>query len=126
MPEEIQIDLEHFRQILLDEKRRLNGYLARPEDNAEENQSGDQVADLSDYPDHSADFDTETFEREKEMTLKQNARDLLEEVSEALRKINNGTYGICASCKKPIPERRLEAKPSAIYCVSCQSMLEGV
>jgi len=120
------LDLEKFRQMLQQERRRLLKQLDRPTD---EEARGESVADtqseLSDYPDHPADQGTETFEFEKEMSLKANARDLLEQAEDALRKMDNGTYGICSSCHKPIPERRLEVLPSAVYCVPCQSKLEG-
>ena len=49
-----------------------------------------------------------------------------EEALEALRRLENGTYGICTDCGRTIPERRLSARPEATRCVVCQSMRELV
>ncbi|MCA1595390.1 MAG: TraR/DksA C4-type zinc finger protein [Chloroflexi bacterium] len=125
-PSQPAIDVEKFRTLLVEERKRLLKTLSRslsPEGGADE--PPDLQNNLSDYPDHPADLSTELFEREKEQTLKRNARELLERVEDALRKIENGTYGICSNCDKPIPERRLEVLPSAVYCVPCQSILES-
>ncbi len=46
------------------------------------------------------------------------------QIAQSLKKIDEDTYGICDGCQKPIPEERLEAPPSAIYCVSCQEKAE--
>ena len=46
------------------------------------------------------------------------------EVLEALCRLENGAYGICKGCGRTIPEKRLYAKPEAIRCVGCQSVLE--
>ena len=126
MAEKSHVDVEKFRKILLEERKRLQRTLSRPTD---EQLGGEDesltIGELSDYPDHPADLGTETFEMEKAFSVRQNARDLLERVEDALRKIDGGTYGICSNCRKPIPEGRLLALPSAIYCVPCQSILEG-
>lgn len=83
------------------------------------------LADETDTIDqHPADQATELFEREKNMTVQQTLEQSLQDVNEALRKIDQGTYGICASCGRPIGEKRLRAMPEALYCIECQSRLE--
>ena len=126
MAKSSHVDSEKFKKILLEERKRLQHTLARPTDEQQRGEDeSETIGELSDYPDHPADLGSETFEMEKTFSVRQNARDLLERVEDALRKIEGGTYGICSNCGKPIPERRLEALPSAIYCVPCQTILEG-
>ncbi len=66
----------------------------------------------------------ETLVRERDLALRSNARDLLEQVNAALRRLDEGTYGICADCGEPIPLERLEALPYATLCVRCQTARE--
>ncbi|MGI8824764.1 MAG: TraR/DksA C4-type zinc finger protein [Chloroflexota bacterium] len=83
------------------------------------------LEDESDAVDqHPADEGSELFEREKNMTLKRNLEASLESITEALRKFDEGTYGICETCGKPILEKRLRALPGATHCIECQSKLE--
>jgi DnaK suppressor protein len=53
------------------------------------------------------------------------AQEQRRQVLEALQRIENGTYGLCVSCGAPLPEGRLEAKPEAARCLSCQAKLEA-
>ena len=48
----------------------------------------------------------------------------LNEVSDALRRLHDGTYGTCEECQEPIPKQRLEVFPSARHCVGCQEKFE--
>jgi DnaK suppressor protein len=73
---------------------------------------------------HMADDATEVFARERDLALRSNTRDLLAQVDAAIKRMNEGRYGICARCSQPIPPDRLEALPYAIYCITCQSQVE--
>lgn len=73
---------------------------------------------------HPADDASELFEREKNLTLQRNLEVSLQQVEDALAKFDQGTYGICARCEKPIAEKRLRALPEATHCIECQSILE--
>ena len=64
--------------------------------------------------------ETITTDRERDLSLLENARDLLDQVDAALRKIDDGTYGTCASCGKSIEAARLKALPHASLCISCK------
>ena len=64
---------------------------------------------------------TEAAELEKRLASKKRMRDLLAEVEHALRKFEEGTYGLCDVCGKPIDPARLEALPQASSCVICKS-----
>lgn len=64
---------------------------------------------------------SESFELEKRLALEQQLRDHLAEVEHALRKLDEGTYGLCDSCGQPIAPDRLEALPQASLCVDCKA-----
>jgi DnaK suppressor protein len=74
--------------------------------------------------DDQADAGTKTFEREHEMSLAANSRDLLAQVERALARLDNNTYGICENCGNPIGKGRLQAFPRATLCVTCKQREE--
>jgi RNA polymerase-binding protein DksA len=74
--------------------------------------------------DDQADAGSKTFEREHEMSLANNARDMLEQVQHALDRIDAKTYGTCESCGKAIGKLRLQAFPRATLCMSCKQAEE--
>jgi DnaK suppressor protein len=67
-----------------------------------------------------ADDASEAFEQAKELALHQNARQLLAQVTNALDRFDQGTYGVCEQCKEDIDPARLEALPYATLCLRCQ------
>lgn len=71
-----------------------------------------------------ADAGTKTFEREHEMSLVNNSRDLLLQTERALARLTEGSYGRCEDCGKPIPKARLQAAPRATLCVTCKQREE--
>jgi DnaK suppressor protein len=82
---------------------------------------GDAVGSAGDDP---ADAGAKTFQREYDLALTQNARDLLEQTERALARMDDGTYGRCQSCGKPIGKARLKAFPRATLCVECKQREE--
>jgi DnaK suppressor protein len=74
--------------------------------------------------DHIADSATETYLRELDEGLEENAAQVLAEIEEALGRIDDGTYGLCASCGGPIGVERLEAVPYATLCLDDKRALE--
>src|ERR1017187_10504516 len=79
---------------------------------------------VGDAGDDQADVGAKTFEREHELAMTQNARDLLAGSEQALARIDAGTYGVCESCGQPIGKARLQAFPRATLCVSCKQREE--
>jgi RNA polymerase-binding protein DksA len=67
---------------------------------------------------------TTTFERERDLSLSENVKDLLKRVDEALDHIENGTYGTCDMCGERIKEERLKALPYANLCIKCKQKEE--
>jgi DnaK suppressor protein len=77
-----------------------------------------------DAGDDQADVGAKTFEREHELALAHNARELLAQTEHALDRIAAGTYGTCESCGEPIGKARLQAFPRAVLCVKCKQREE--
>jgi RNA polymerase-binding protein DksA len=67
--------------------------------------------------DESADAGTATFEREKDLSIENNVRDLLQKIERALRRMDEGTYGVCDICGKPIEKARIKALPYVDLCI---------
>ena len=67
--------------------------------------------------DESADAGTATFEREKDLSIENNVRDLLQKIERALRRMDDGTYGVCDICGKPIEKARIKALPYVDLCI---------
>ncbi len=74
--------------------------------------------------DDQADAGAATWEREHELSLANNARDLKEQTGHAIERIDAGGYGICESCDRAIGKLRLQAFPRATLCVSCKKRQE--
>jgi len=90
-----------------------------------ESDIADRLGDsVSDAGDDQADVGAKTYEREHELSLTYNARDLLVQTERALARIESGTYGVCESCGEPIGKARLQAFPRATLCVSCKQREE--
>jgi RNA polymerase-binding protein DksA len=88
-------------------------------------QIADLIRDSGDGAgDDQADSGSKAFEREHEMTLANNSRDLLAQIRRALQRIADGSYGSCESCGNPIGKRRLQAFPRATLCVACKQRAE--
>ena len=64
---------------------------------------------------------TESYELERRLTLEKSIREQLAAVEHALKKFEDGTYGLCDNCGKPIPPERLEALPQATLCLDCKA-----
>lgn len=76
-----------------------------------------ETGELSAYDNHPADLGSEVFERAKDLALAENAEHHLTDVNRALSDMEAGVYGICKACGKPIPAPRMEALPTAEFCV---------
>ncbi|GAB4247846.1 MAG: hypothetical protein OHK005_14230 [Candidatus Methylacidiphilales bacterium] len=73
---------------------------------------------------HQADAGSDAYEKDFALSLLSQEQDALYEIEEALKRIEDGTYGICEMTQQPIPKARLEAIPFARFTVECQSKLE--
>jgi RNA polymerase-binding transcription factor len=113
------IDTDHFRELLVEERRRVVAAIANLHDDHAgtlTDESGEEAA----FDNHLADTATETYDRELDYTLEENSEHVLAEVDAALKRIEDGTYGICTNRGEQIPVERLEALPYATLCIDCQ------
>jgi len=116
--------LKTLRAALEAERDRLTDEIAEYEREGQETLS--DVSGENNYRDHMADQGSATFARELDMTIVEQARESLEQIERAMRRMDEGTYGTCARCGEPIPAERLEAMPEAELCVSCKEHEENV
>jgi RNA polymerase-binding protein DksA len=115
-----QAELDEVRGELNRERERL-----RSELNLAEVELAGLMRDAGDGAGNDqADVGSTTFERDHEMSLANNARDMLAQTEHALERIDNGSYGICESCGQPIGKMRLMAFPRATLCLSCKQREE--
>jgi len=108
--------LENFKKMLLAQKETLLEKVKNSTDMHKED-ALDEVRD-------AADFASDYYERELAMGLSETERNRLQEVEEALGRIESGTYGRCESCGTLIAPQRLEALPFAKLCIECKAKEE--
>jgi DnaK suppressor protein len=114
-------DAAKFRALLLDLRDHLiDGVNFLASDNLKRSHR-DASGELSGYSLHMADAGTDTFDREFALSLVSNEQEALYEIEEALKRLDQNTYGLCGICERPIMKARLEAVP---LCVNCQSDVE--
>jgi RNA polymerase-binding transcription factor len=115
-----EAELAELREELESEITELRAEISKAESEIAA-RMGDAVADAGD---DQADAGAKTFEREHEIALTHNARELLAQNERALARIVSGTYGVCESCGESIGKARLQAFPRATLCVACKQREE--
>jgi len=80
--------------------------------------------DISGHVLHMADVATDMYDREFNLELASNEREVLAKIEQALKRVEDKTFGECNECKKPIPLARLNAIPYAETCLKCQEKIE--
>ena len=109
--------LEHFRGLLLNQLRQYTEQIRT-----------DQAAALELYDDgvkDSVDLSVQDLNKEIALRLGERSSQVVADIDQALLRIKEGRYGICARCSQPINERRLEALPTARYDAACQTAIES-
>jgi RNA polymerase-binding protein DksA len=109
-------ELDDLRTRLQAEEVELQTQLTTIEEDTFATTQSEMVGDVG-LDDESADAGTATFEREKDLSIENNVRDLLQKISRALKRIETGTYGICDRCGKPIEKARVKALPYVDLCI---------
>ena len=113
------IDTDRFREVLLEERTRVEAAIQNLHDENPGTLSEDAGEETA-YDNHLADTATETYDRELDYTLEENSEHVLADIDAALKRITEGTYGICTNCGEPIALERLEALPWATLCIDCK------
>jgi len=117
-------DLENFRKLLLAKRRVLAGDVNGLEQAALHNSRQDASGDLSKVPLDMADIGSDNFEQEFALGLIETEQATIQEIDEALARIDNKSYGKCERCGGRIPLPRLKVKPHAKYCIECRRQEE--
>ena len=114
-------ELERFKKLLEVSRKKISGDLAHLEKDTLNTSQRDASGDLSGYSLHMADIATDNFDREFNLGLASSEQQILNLIDEALRKMDEGRFGVCEVCSKVISQKRLLAVPYAKYCIKCQS-----
>ncbi len=114
--------LNKYRKMLLEKRRALLGDMSGIAAGAF--RGGNGGGDLSSMPTHPADIGSDNYEQEFSLGLLESERALLEEIDEALQRIEDRTYGVCVGTGKPIGIPRLNARPWSKYGIEYARMVE--
>jgi len=117
-------ELKEFKKIVLKRKEEILEGIKHIADDTLKKSQKDAAGDISGYTYHMADVATDNYDREFSLGLASSGREVLYELDDALKKIEDGTFGICESCKNLITKTRLKAVPYARLCVKCQEKKE--
>ena len=115
--------LKQFRQLLIIEREKFANEIksiAQDTSKSPREASGD----LSAYTIHMADMAADTYERELSMNIVSSEQAILYEIDDALKRLDDGSYGVCQQCNTPITMSRLKAVPYASLCIACQRVKE--
>lgn len=120
----VHYDAAVVRQRLETDRQRLEDDIYQRTLGDEAVVPSDPISDSGGARGHNAEEADAMADAERNNLVLGNSRTLLEQVRAALERLDNGTYGICQRCGKPIDARRLEALPYALYDMECQEIVE--
>jgi RNA polymerase-binding transcription factor DksA len=119
------MDADDARSRLLEEQERLANLRNDFADEGLTSESEESsLGELSSLDQHQADVGTETFNRERDLSILENIEAELADIEHAIRRLDDGTYGTCEACGKPIDDARLEALPATRFCMEDQAHAE--
>jgi DnaK suppressor protein len=111
-----QKELEDLKERLIAEKSELHTQLTTIEETSFATSQSDLSGEVS-FDEENADAGSFTFERERDLSIENNVRDLLGKIDRALARMADGTFGICTRCGKPIEKARVKALPYVDLCI---------
>ena len=120
-----KLNTEKYKNQLIEEREVMRREIETLYKDISGDDSAEAQSELSDYDNHPADTASETFERTKDIAVRDSMKAVLGKIDEALAKIERETYGECDRCGARIGTGRLDAVPYALYCVKCQDEIEG-
>ena len=113
-----------YRALLIEKRTQLIDDVVTLQNQALSDNRQDAAGDLSSMPIHMADLGSDNYEKEFTLGLIESERTILREIDEALKRIEDGTYGICQATGRPIGKARLKAQPWVKYCYEYVLALE--
>ena len=117
-------ELAKFKQLLIKEKARVLEEIKHIAKDAAKSHR-DTSGDIPTYTYHMADVASDHYERELSLNIASGEQRILYAIDEALKRIEDRSYGLCLECSKAIPTRRLAAVPYAPCCIACQRTQES-
>jgi RNA polymerase-binding transcription factor DksA len=115
---------KRYYKLLTDLRRHLTEGIERHSEETLKRSSKDDAGDLSAYGQHMADAGTNTFDRDFALSLVSSEQEALSEIDAAIKRVQDGTYGICEITAKPISKERLLAVPFTRYSAEAQKQIE--
>jgi DnaK suppressor protein len=118
-------ELDDLKARLVAERKDLEAQYTELEESTFATNQSELTGEMG-FDEEYADAGTATFERERDLSLVNNLRDLMERIDKALAKMGEGTYGLCDRCGRPIEKLRLKALPYANLCLKDKQAEERV
>jgi len=118
-----KLELAKYKALLIKVRETINGdinHIAKENLKSQKESSGD----LSGYSFHMADMASDSYDRELSLNIAGEEQEIIYEIDDALKRMEEGKFGLCMSCDKKIPQKRLNAVPYAKYCIQCKSKEE--
>ncbi len=115
--------IKQFRQLLITERVKFVEEIrsiARDTSKSPRDASGDLCA----YTVHMADMAADTYDRELSINFVSSEQEILYQIDDALKRLDEGSFGLCQQCNQPISMSRLKAVPYASMCIACQRLKE--
>ncbi|MCX5688049.1 MAG: TraR/DksA family transcriptional regulator [Candidatus Omnitrophica bacterium] len=116
-------ELLKYKKLLIKVREGVAGdisHIAKENLKSQKESSGD----LSGYSLHMADMASDSYDRELSLNIAGEVQEIVYEIDDALKRMEEGSFGKCISCGKKIPQKRLNAVPYAKYCIQCKSKEE--
>lgn len=117
-------ELTEFKKLLLKKKEEINAEIKHIAEDTLNKSQKDASGDISGYTYHMADVATDNYDREFSLGLASKDRKSLYELEDAMKRIEEGTFGVCLDCKVLIAKTRLKVVPQARLCIKCQEKRE--
>jgi RNA polymerase-binding protein DksA len=117
-------ELDAYKKLILKRKEEIAEELRHIKENTLSQSQRDAAGDISAYTSHMADIATDSYDREFSLGIASNEQKVLYEIEDALKRIEDGSFGLCEACSKPIAKTRLKALPYTRLCKKCQENLE--
>ena len=117
-------ELAEYRKMITKRKNEILDSISRISEDTLKKSQKDASGDISGYTFHMADVATDNYDREFSLGIASNDRRFLYDLEDALKRIEDGTFGICEECKAALTKARLKALPYARLCLTCQKKKE--
>jgi DnaK suppressor protein len=117
-------ELKKYKELLIIERNKVGGDLSHIAQNTLNKSQREASGDLSGYSYHMADMASDDYERDFSLGRASDEQQVLFKIDEAMKRVDEGTYGRCLQCGKAIAKKRLKAIPYSEMCIECKKQNE--